>query len=312
MDFLGESLLCKAKSLVSSFCGIMLWVSKLPCPTQTPTDFPTHHQYLQLGLKTLLYPQAMSPQNGKHHAGIVHSKTVSHSFLPKLTSSSSGSSIMDDWIGTESGVVYFSSSEYDKKEMEEQEAHSSELHVNYKTNQRCAMMTKNYPPPVRPLPWAFTRHYSDGKLILRMKHHEYFEARRENGRLRLNLVHLEDTITCCEDAYFKENEELQLEDLQFVDDQEMNEMIEEDDDVEEYEETEADYDGYDGNNVAETVKEDFVSILASSMPVQCFTYVGGMVLNNSNSYCNANNHEHVAAYLAHPGSSPLCPMTAVV
>ncbi|XP_050263869.1 uncharacterized protein LOC126708092 [Quercus robur] len=310
MDFFGESLLCKAKSIVSSLSEIMLWVSKLPSSIQTPKEFPTHHdQYLQLGLKTLVYPQAMSLQSPDHLANIVHSKTTpaispssSSMLLSPSTCSSSGSSTMDDLIGTESGVVYLSASEYDIKVLEEHEPYNSE-HVN-KLNRRCAM-TKNFPPPVPPLPWVFTRHYTDGKLILeveRVKHYEYFEARRENGRLVLNLVQLDDNIN------YEENEELELEDLQLVEDQEVVEKIEEDG-AEEHQETEADYDGYD-HKVNENLEADFATLLASSMPGNCLTV--GMVLNNSSSYCNANKHEHVHAYLALPGSAPLCPVTTVV
>lgn len=298
MDFFGESLLCKAKSIVSSLSEVMLWVSKLPSSTQTPKEFPSHHdQYLQLGLKTLVYPQAMSLQSPDHFANIVHSKTTpaispssSSMLLSPSTSSSSGSSIMDDLIGTESGVVYLSASEYDIKVLEEHKPYNSE-YVN-KLNHRCAM-TKNFPPPVPPLPWVFTRHYTDGKLILeaeRVKHYEYFEAHRENGRLVLNLVQLDDNIN------YEENEELELEDLLFVEDQEVVENIEED--------------GGD-HKVNENLEEDFASLLASSMPGNCLTVE--MFLNNSSSYCNANKHEHVHAYLAHPaGSVPLCPVTTVV
>ncbi|KAK9983406.1 hypothetical protein SO802_032931 [Lithocarpus litseifolius] len=316
MDFFGESLLCKAKSIVSSLSEVMLWVSKLPSSTQTPKEFPIHHdQYLQLGLKTLVYPPTMSLQSPDHLANIVHSNTTSFPsvsaispssssmLLSPSTCSSSGSSIMDDLIGTESGVVYLSASEYDIKLLEEHEPYNSE-HVN-KLNHRCAM-TKNFPPPVPPLPWVFTRHYTDGKLILkveRVKHYEYFEALRENGRLVLNLVQFDDNIN------YEENEELELEELHLVEDQEVVEKIEEDG-AEEHQETEADYDGYD-HKVNENLEEDFETLLASSMPGNCLTV--GMVLNNSSSYCNANKHEHVHAYLAHPGSAPLCPvMTTVV
>ncbi|KAK2978573.1 hypothetical protein RJ640_006692 [Escallonia rubra] len=77
-------------------------------------------------------------------------------------------------------------------------------------NQKLEWKKKEYPPPIPLLaqtenlpsrmPWILTRHYVDGRLILkeaRLKHHEYFETTRENGRLILKLIPLDDRIQCC-------------------------------------------------------------------------------------------------------------------
>jgi hypothetical protein len=111
-------------------------------------------------------------------------------------------------------------------------------------DRRCAM-TRDYPPPIPPLaygnltarmPYVLTRHYAHGKLILqveRVKHHGYFEARRENGRLILNLLTLDGK--CCH-GVCEDNEELELEDdLQLVEDKDKEES-------EEYQETVIDCD----------------------------------------------------------------------
>ncbi|GFY85796.1 hypothetical protein Acr_04g0005340 [Actinidia rufa] len=71
-------------------------------------------------------------------------------------------------------------------------------------------MGKNYPPPIPSLartgyltgrmPWVLTRRYVNGRLILkeeRVNRYKYFEVHRENGRLRLNLIPLDNTIRCC-------------------------------------------------------------------------------------------------------------------
>ncbi|XP_056173399.1 uncharacterized protein LOC130139758 [Syzygium oleosum] len=64
---------------------------------------------------------------------------------------------------------------------------------------------REYPPPIPLLartgnlhshmPWVLRRHYtSDGRLVLteeKVRHHEYFRARRANGRLTLQLVPLD-------------------------------------------------------------------------------------------------------------------------
>ncbi|XP_016902558.2 uncharacterized protein LOC103499299 [Cucumis melo] len=113
---------------------------------------------------------------------------------------------MDDLIGTESGVCLTSNSE-------EMETHSDFDCRCYRTNrhnfalqnQRC-MLKKQYPPPIpfiatqaagnRPRsPWILTRYYSNRRLILKLERvtqHQSLESRRENGRLILNLVPIED------------------------------------------------------------------------------------------------------------------------
>ncbi|XP_031741733.1 uncharacterized protein LOC105435501 [Cucumis sativus] len=113
---------------------------------------------------------------------------------------------MDDLIGTESGVCLTSNSE-------EMETHSDFDCPYYRTdrhhfilqNQRC-VLKKQFPPPIpfiatqaagnRPRsPWVLTRYYSNRRLILKLERvtqHQSLESRRENGRLILNLVPIDE------------------------------------------------------------------------------------------------------------------------
>ncbi|BFG19219.1 hypothetical protein CerSpe_054950 [Prunus speciosa] len=55
------------------------------------------------------------------------------------------------------------------------------------------------------MPWILTKHYdhSNGRLVLKgekVKHHEYFEVHREDGRLILNLVPLDNALACFDSA----------------------------------------------------------------------------------------------------------------
>ncbi|KAB1205444.1 hypothetical protein CJ030_MR7G010615 [Morella rubra] len=341
MDFPGEGFLCKAKSTVSSLRGIVLWVRKLASPVQSHKELTRRHHCLQPGLKTLIYPAAESP-HVSHHS--VHKSSsgsphlLSSILLQPLTGSSSSSWIKGDLIGTESGV-YLSCTEDEIKAMEKPEPCNREHDT---PNQRCAM-TRDYPPPISLLvqtgnlrgrmPWVLARCYVDGKLILkfeRSKHNEHLESHRENGRLVLNLVKLEYPNICHCGVHEAYGEELELEELQFIEDTETEEMIDQDQE-EEHQQTEAAYYGYE-DDVDITVGEDtFMASLASSMPVKwvdnrgendsptnqryqnlrkCFTYAG---VFDSNSFGTANTREHLRAYLAQPDSAPVFPIrTATV
>ncbi|KAJ0257591.1 Uncharacterized protein HA466_0084330 [Hirschfeldia incana] len=137
----------------------------------------------------------------------------SHQTSPFATSSmlsrtSSSSSAVGDYIGTESCLDVLSADEennvistapeplnryrYGGRRMEEREAR--------------AAAAREFPPPIPLLaqtenllphmPWVLKRVVtSDGRLILReekVRHHEYFRAHRSNGRLTLHLVPLDD------------------------------------------------------------------------------------------------------------------------
>ncbi|KAJ0086351.1 hypothetical protein Patl1_08470 [Pistacia atlantica] len=305
----------------------MLWASRtLQSPNMLIPKEHLLHQCLHqpAGLKTLVYSSPGEPlvsQSPSHHSSIItnshkllsqSSSLTTPSLLPSnLTCSSSWSSAMDDLIGTESGVC-MNSDEEQTLQVDKSEAidHS---HKFGKRRQRCSM-SREYPPPI-PLqartgnlpghmPWVLTRHYTDGKLILkeeRVMHHQYFEAYRENGRLILNLVFLDDTVT-------SNNEELELEDLEFM-------------------KEEQEIDGYTHNG-EEKPEEYEESVQADSnnmdniREVEETTHKGGsiMIMNSQMPKTNLENGVErvslVATYFSHSGSAPLAlpvrPLTAVM
>lgn len=208
MEFLG-----KARSIVSFICGLVQWLlsrtTSLPSPMQTPKESPPHQYCLQ-------------PDHD--------SKTSSWSSIN----------------GAES-VAFLSSSKEEMiaKDMEK---------PDYSTRKQRFAVKREYPAPIPPLaygnlrarmPYVLTRHYGDGKLVLRVervKHHGYFEARRENGRLVLNLLTLGDKCCngVCEDSEERGEDRLQTvnEDIEYSE-----EKIEEDYQRKEYQETVMDFQG---------------------------------------------------------------------
>ncbi|KAJ6997758.1 hypothetical protein NC653_014105 [Populus alba x Populus x berolinensis] len=191
----------------------MIWTSASPSPMRFPREWPAHS-----GLKTLLHYSRGPDQNLTHTCYILHSYMIpapsppSWSTSPPLVRSltnsssySSCSSALDDLIGTESGVYMNANIEEETAQMKKLSLES--CHNQDKRKQRYATR-KKYPPPLPLLartgnlpghmPWILTRHYIDGRLVLveeRVKNREYFEAQRENGRLVLNIVPLDDKIT---------------------------------------------------------------------------------------------------------------------
>ncbi|KAG2709234.1 hypothetical protein I3760_05G228900 [Carya illinoinensis] len=325
MDYLGDQgLISKAKSILSSLCGILLWVSKLqPSPVHSPKDFPTHNCDLQLGFKTLIYLEARSPRDPTHFLHIVHSYMISSassysSELPSISpsllrstssnSSSSLSSIMlDDLIGTESGV-YLSSNEDEIKGLKK----SNGRQHDHKPNQRyraAGTRSNHYPPPIPLLaqtgnlpgrmPWVLTRHYGDGKLIIeveRVKHHEYLEAHRENGRLILNLVPL-DEVESEEEMINHDDEELEPEDLHdHFEDKETDhgKSMHDDQEVEiQYQEPGVGYDGsyphVDDDNEIVAEEDLMITSLASTIPVKIWLENGIMISSSTTTTERSEN-----------------------
>jgi len=310
----------------------MIWTSASPSPTRFPREWPAYS-----GLKTLLHYSRGPDQNLTHTCYILHSYMIPAPSPPSwstsppqvrsLTNSSSYpscSSALDDLIGTESGVyMHAANIEEETAKMEKLESY----HHQDKRKQRYATR-KKYPPPIPLLartgnlpghmPWILTRHFIDGRLVLveeRVKNHEYFEAQRENGRLVLNIVPLDDKITCSH--FVSKNEE--EKELQDVDSLEKNSDQEFDDDEEEeeeeegreaYQEIELASDDYVGNLEDRVAVDDEVtnekSVTASaSLPKsslkngneksgdlrKCSTYAGRMI-SDINLPCNANAHRN--------------------
>lgn len=145
------------------------------------------------------------------------------------------------------------------------------------------MKMKDYlevPPPIPLLartenlpshmPWILKRHYTtDGRLILteeKVRHHEYFRAHRSNGRLRLQLVLLDEDVlfppVACDggdddDEYCSEYEEDEFYD----DNVDAYEDYDDEDDDDAYD---YDYDGHGDGDDDDNVVEETINIINTS------------------------------------------------
>ncbi|KAJ6352836.1 hypothetical protein OIU76_001949 [Salix suchowensis] len=262
----------------------MVWTSTSPSPMTFPKEWSAYS-----GLKSLLNFSRGTDQNLTHTCYILHSYMIpappspSWTTSPPLTRSltnsssySSCSSALDDLIGTESGVCMNSNVEEETAQMEKLESY------------------RNLPGH---MPWILSRHYIDGKLVLveeRVKHHEYIEAHRENGRLILNIVLMDDKITC---SHFvsRNEEEKELQDVDFLEensDQDSDEEEDEEEGREAYQEIEL------ANSVAVDDEEKYLVTASASLPKsslkngksgdlrKCSTYAGRMI-SDINAHRNA-------------------------
>ncbi|GMH31608.1 hypothetical protein Nepgr_033452 [Nepenthes gracilis] len=140
------------------------------------------------------------------------------SSLSLLSSSSSFSSSfkMDDVIGTESG--FHVGEALPTMKGVEKEVTATRERMSEGLISVIAKVEEEYPPTMPLLaqtvnmaahmPWKLHRHYGDGKLRIegeRVKHHEYFEVCRDNGRLILNLVPLDYVVNL---AYLQDGTDL--------------------------------------------------------------------------------------------------------
>ncbi|XVE95358.1 hypothetical protein REPUB_Repub02eG0090100 [Reevesia pubescens] len=319
-----DGLISKTKSMVLSLCSMISGSSRFPSPMQIQKDQCTasaYKQCLQLpGLKTLIYaqesetPQGQSPTHQLNpliilpytipQSSSLSSSSDFQSLFPSLSTHSSSysscSSGMDDMLGTESGV-YMSP---DALKMPEIDQKTNGCSYPGKRKRERATMTGEYPPPIPLLartgnlpghmPWILARHYSNGRLILKeekVKHHEYFEAYRENGRLILNLVPLDDTFRCCHSVCEESDNdewEIELEDLEFFRGDQELEKVEE-----YYEETEADAEDNDYVNkrsirISSTfsVPKFYHGNERYGDPRKCLTYSGRIISESNSIFCN--------------------------
>lgn len=312
-----EGFVSKAKWIFSSLSGIiMLWASGLPSPMQIPRPKPRHCRLHQSGLKTLIYSQGEPLiRNPNGPSPIITSHMISlpqlspspspsssnPSLFRSLTHSSSWSSAIDDFLGTESGV-------YMKSDYEQEMIGSVILDTSVeaasnrnltKRSQRCRTMQKEYPPPLprSHLPRVLTRHYENGNLVLKEK---------EIGRLIVNLMQLDDNIMDMERDEWMAADEKNNEELELEPELEGNEFIkieeQNDDDYEEFQEAESDGDfdetkQYEGPimimaAVQKMRKRDHEEERSCGELRKCFTYTGRM----RSSECDTKQL---------PGSAPL-------
>lgn len=205
-------------------------------------------------------------------------------------------------LGTESGV-YMSPNALKLPEMDPKPNDNK----SKRSREREMMMNsrREYPPPIPLLsrtgnltcymPWLLKRHYRNGRLVLteeKRKHHEYFEAYRENGRLVLDLVPLDDTFICCHSVRDENNDDdienldqfLQGEDYQLEKVDEETEAVADDDD---------DDNDYQGSStipipLAFSVPKFYHGNERYGDPRRCLTYSGRILSESSPSmFCNA-------------------------
>ncbi|XP_062100740.1 uncharacterized protein LOC133806662 [Humulus lupulus] len=322
-----------------------------PSSMQTPNN-----NDLQLGLKTLIHTQPesshlQSPRPAianNHDQKILHSHSHSHSHSRILNHSSSSSSLspseqpLDDIIiGSDSGVHYILTDDSDCEEMS-----NRNLHVRSTNRRRKRTANKehrHYPPPIPMVaartgnlgggampPWVLSRHNKDGRLILkghRAQHHQYLECHRENGRLIVNLVTIDqdtggsNTNTTTndddddDDDDEKENHEFEFEDLAVVE--------EENHDDHPWIESQSDHElELNNTSIRDRVWSSISDELSYLEIDELSINPRGMLMADSMSLgCNNTNininiiHESHHLYLSQsPGSSssPLRPMTSVI
>ncbi|XP_022141482.1 uncharacterized protein LOC111011861 [Momordica charantia] len=303
--FSGErDLFGKLRIIVSSFFGFLLCASTFWSPMQTHKRRPVPEsvRFSISGLKALISSE--EGEEGEEKAqrlirsagvGIIRSKLLTHS---SSSSSIRSCLLMDDLIGTESGVCLTNSiaEEIDEKSSDYR-YHRVDHRDLDKQNQRCAA-EKQFPPPIsflaaqagprtRP-PWVLTRHCSDGRLTLtleRVRHLQYMESHRENGRLILKFV----------PAPLPDDSEDDDRDLQFVEEDGGREKRTEDaEDIESIECEEG-----------EAIEE------ASDPAFKSFTYggegIGGGMFRDRQPFCSVDRH----VVNGHFGSAPLRPMGTV-
>lgn len=126
--------------------------------------------------------------------------------MGSISSSPPSSALIGDYIGVESCLDLKNNDDIFKSSSEVEKSQGFCLRRS-KRDQSCAVK-KEFPPPITSLartgnlsshmPWVLRRYYTDdGRLIIReerVKHHEYFQAHRSNGRLTLKLVPLDDEV----------------------------------------------------------------------------------------------------------------------
>ncbi|GMI82872.1 hypothetical protein HRI_001956500 [Hibiscus trionum] len=251
------------------------------CAASAYKQFPK----LPAGLKTLIYDEhdTLRIQSPTHHLNrlTIHSYTTPQpsppspppsppppppfefefeSFNTLSSSYSPWSSGMDDMLGTESGVYMIRGMKMEAVDYHKPNA-SNDNQGSKRKRGRELHLPEEYPPPIPLLartgnlpghmPWILARYYSEGRLVIKeekVKHHEYFEAYRENGRLILDLVPLDYSYRCCHSVFEDDDdddgkEEIELENVEFFQGYPDSEKVEEDDE----ERDEADDDGEMGN-----------------------------------------------------------------
>lgn len=297
MDMLIKYLPSKVVYITSSlFSNIVLWTYSKLKSKPSKGD-------LQVGLKTLIHQKQKVPPRVVHC--YIMTPTASKAFLvqsqpqPRLSSLWSSSpyvlqpTVMGDVIGTESGDCMMSEIEdYIMESKGEREC--SRTKRNLSGPRENGAMKREFPPPITLLrgagrmPWVLKRECSD------------------DGRLIMTVITLEDDIVYCEDCgysiIFEEEEEEDFSDLEFNEESEGWERVDEEEKGEvgfEFEE--------------ESMAKEGANVVVMDLP-KClsFTYSGGYV-QDSDSLWKSRIQDCDGLMMGRSGSAPLLqPMTPVM
>ncbi|KAI3919974.1 hypothetical protein MKW98_001230 [Papaver atlanticum] len=175
----------------------------------------TNSQEEETGLKSLTSPSNhnhssminrfnISPQSSAASSSCTSpSSPVSISPCCSSSSSSYVYSVDDDvTVSTDETPVTNHHQKQEEEEITEKPFYDHRKNVIIVRNQRSGIR-REFPPPIPLLartenlpchmPWVLKRSYKDGRLVIKevnVKHHEYFRAHRSNGRLTLQLMHM--------------------------------------------------------------------------------------------------------------------------
>ncbi|XP_026446923.1 protein FAF-like, chloroplastic [Papaver somniferum] len=200
------------------FFSSILFKSRSPpsFSSSTTMETATNSQEEETGLKSLTSPSNhnhssminrfnISPQSSSASSSCTSpSSPVSISpFCSSSSSSSSFHSVDDDvTVSTDETPVTNHHHKQEEEEITEKPFYDHRKNVIIVRNQRSGIR-REFPPPIPLLartenlpchmPWVLKRSYKDGRLVIKevnVKHHEYFRAHRSNGRLTLQLMHM--------------------------------------------------------------------------------------------------------------------------
>ncbi|KAL6179802.1 hypothetical protein ACLB2K_046473 [Fragaria x ananassa] len=178
------------------------------------------------------------------------------------------------------------------------------------------------------MPWNLTRHYFNGRLVLqeeKAQHHEYFEAERDNGRLVLKLMPLDNTIVTTYDlppessgghlvVCEENNEVLEMENVQFAEtDYAENDNDDDDNGCHGTLWPQCSSVNVDDDECDNNVDESKAMLVCNSVP-QSHSEISRYAEKYGNMYFtkSAAIHEQPQNYFAHPASAPLRPITTAV
>lgn len=218
---------------------------------------------LQLGLKdlTLVPYHPQSPLSS-------HKNSPSTMLSDLLSETSSPGLMSGDYIGMESCVDVLRDDDQSHSDYKRQNFYNQKVQDKREEKRLAKMKRMELPPPIPMLartenlpshmPWVLKRHYtSDGRLILteeKVRHHEYFRAHRSNGRLTLQLVHLDHEVLAPPFVENQKNNVDNVDEAVYADD--IRDLDDDDDDEEENDDDYDDDDDDDGNGDGEQEEEE--------------------------------------------------------